>query len=113
MAYSINAKDHFNCSLYTGNGGTQSITSVGFQPDWVWTKKRNGTCDHHLFDVIRGATYKINAATTEANSADANSLTAFTSNGFNVGTNSCQNSNNDNPTEKIEVKISTTFYGRS
>ena len=64
MAYSINAKDHFNCSLYTGNGSTQSITSVGFQPDWVWTKKRNATCDHHLFDVIRGATYKINAATT-------------------------------------------------
>jgi hypothetical protein len=95
MAYSINAKDHFNCSLYTGNGGTQSITSVGFQPDWVWTKKRNGTCDPHIFDVIRGATYKVQPADAGANNADANSLTAFTSNGFNVGTNSCQNSNSD------------------
>ena len=95
MAYSINAKDHFNCSLYTGNGSTQSITSVGFQPDWVWTKKRNATCDPHIFDVIRGATYKIQPADAGANNADANSLTAFTSNGFNVGTNSCQNSNSD------------------
>ena len=97
MAYiTFQPSDYFNTVTWTGTASSPvNVTGFGFQPDWVWTKKRNGTCDHHLFDVIRGATYKINAATTEANSADANSLTAFTSNGFNVGTNSCQNSNSD------------------
>jgi len=79
MAYTtINkSSDYFNTKLYTGNGSTQSITGVGFQPDWVWTKERSGVCDHHIFDVLRGATYKINSASTEASSADANTLTSF------------------------------------
>ena len=87
--------DYFNTKLYTGNGSTQSITGVGFQPDWVWSKKRNATCDHHIFDVVRGATYKINSASTETSSADANTLTSFDSDGFSVGTNSCQNNSSD------------------
>ena len=33
--------EHFNTVLYTGNGSTQSVTSVGFQPDLVWIKNRN------------------------------------------------------------------------
>ena len=96
MAYiSFQPSDYFNTKLYTGNGSTQSITGVGFQPDWVWTKKRNATCDHHIFDVLRGATYKINSASTEASSADANTLTSFDSDGFSVGTNGCQNNSGD------------------
>ena len=30
----------FNTVLYTGNGATQSITGVGFEPDLVWIKQR-------------------------------------------------------------------------
>jgi hypothetical protein len=35
MAYTNIDKpsDYFNTKLYTGNGGTQTITGVGFQPD--------------------------------------------------------------------------------
>ena len=97
MAYTtINkSSDYFNTKLYTGNGSTQSITGVGFQPDWVWSKKRNATCDHHIFDAVRGATYKINSASTETSSADANTLTSFDSDGFSIGTNSCQNNSGD------------------
>ncbi len=29
-----NPAKHFNTVLYTGTGSTQSITGVGFQPDW-------------------------------------------------------------------------------
>ena len=45
MAYTTINKstDHFNTILYTGNGSTQSITGVGFQPDWVWIKDRSLT----------------------------------------------------------------------
>ena len=36
MAYTTINKvsDYFNTKLYTGNEFTQSITGVGFQPDW-------------------------------------------------------------------------------
>ena len=61
MAYSpINKSgDYFNTKLYTGNGGTQSLTGVGFKPDFTWIKDRSGTNSHRLFDAIRGATYKL------------------------------------------------------
>ena len=32
--------DHFNTKLYTGNGSTNNITGVGFDPDWIWAKSR-------------------------------------------------------------------------
>ena len=37
MAYTTINKstDHFNTKLYTGNGSSQAITGVGFQPDFV------------------------------------------------------------------------------
>ena len=41
MAIIDKPSDYFNTKLYTGNGSTQSITGVGFQPDWVWIKERN------------------------------------------------------------------------
>ena len=48
-------QDHFNTVLYTGNSGTQSITGVGFQPDWIWVKKRSAGGSHNLVDAVRGA----------------------------------------------------------
>ena len=42
MAYTTINKPglHFNTKLYAGNSSTQSISGVGFQPDWVWIKDR-------------------------------------------------------------------------
>ena len=54
--------DYFNTKLYTGNAGTNAITGVGFQPDWLWVKARNRTDSHRLIDVLRGTnTWKTNA----------------------------------------------------
>jgi hypothetical protein len=41
MAYTPIDKpnDYFNTVLYTGTGATQSITGVGFQPDFTWIKE--------------------------------------------------------------------------
>ena len=45
---------HFDTVTYTGSGsGTQSITSLNFQPDWVWIKGRTAGW-HILVDAIRG-----------------------------------------------------------
>ena len=38
--------DYFNTVLYSGNSGTQNVTGVGFQPDWVWIKPRNTAVNH-------------------------------------------------------------------
>ena len=43
---------YFNTKLYTGNGSTQSITGVGFQPDWVWIKDRSTTIGGILFLML-------------------------------------------------------------
>jgi hypothetical protein len=57
MAYTTINKpsEYFNTKLYTGNDTTQSITGVGFQPDWIWIKRRNASESSFLEDVIRGA----------------------------------------------------------
>jgi hypothetical protein len=80
--------EYFNTVLYNGTGATQSITGVGFQPDWTWIKKRGGTNDHRLYDVIRGATKELYSNLTNAETTDAAQLTSFDSDGFSVGSGS-------------------------
>jgi hypothetical protein len=36
-----------------------SITGVGFQPDWVWIKKRNEAVGHKFYDAVRGGATKL------------------------------------------------------
>ena len=70
MAYTTINKstDHFNTKLYTGNGSSQAITGVGFQPDWVWIKQRNETRNHSIFDAVRGVQKQISSNSTDAES---------------------------------------------
>jgi len=83
------ADDYFNTVLYTGNSGTNAITGVGFQPDFVWAKSRTTAYPPELYDVIRGQNRMYSSATT----ADAiGSITSFDSDGFthtsgSIGTN--------------------------
>ena len=89
MAYSSIAKptDHFNTVLYTGNSSTQAITGVGFQPDWVWIKDRSEVSFHEIFDAVRGVTKTINSNTTNEEATQADTLTAFGTDGFTLGSN--------------------------
>ena len=98
MAYTTINKstDHFNTKLYTGTGSAQSITGVGFQPDWTWTKKRNGTTGHRWVDAVRGVTKAIFSNGSNAESTESNGLTAFASDGYSLGTDGNYNSNGDN-----------------
>jgi len=86
MAYTDIDKpsDYFNTKLYTGTGSSNSVTGVGFQPDWVWIKSRSDAQSNNIFDSVRGQGKLI---FTDANSAEAtvtNRLTAFNSDGFTV-----------------------------
>jgi hypothetical protein len=97
MAYATFNKPslQFNTKLYTGNGGTQSVTGVGFQPDWLWLKKRNSSANHFLFDAVRGANKELNSNNTEAEASPANYLSSFDSDGFTIGSDSDINGNSD------------------
>jgi Concanavalin A-like lectin/glucanases superfamily/SPRY domain len=77
----------FDVSLYTGNGTSQSVVnSGGFQPDLVWVKSRSSASySHRLFDSIRGVNIDLQSNTTNGDTSEANSLTAFNSNGYSVG----------------------------
>jgi len=70
---------------YTGNGTSQTISGLNLSPDLVWIKNRSQTDPHSLYDTIRGATKRIVTNSTAQESSNNNSLTAFTSDGFSVG----------------------------
>jgi len=87
MAQINKPSEYFNTKLYTGNGSTQSITGVNFQPDIVWVKHRNsGTLwNHSVHDSVRGSTKYIASNTTDSEVTDANSVTSFDNDGFSIG----------------------------
>jgi hypothetical protein len=94
MAYTTINKstDYFNTKLYTGNGAdATAYTGVGFQPDWTWIKKRNGTNYHVLTDAVRGATKQIYSNDTSAEQTVASGLQSFNADGFTLGTNADTN----------------------
>jgi hypothetical protein len=76
--------EHFETVLYTGNGSTQSITGVGFQPDLLWVKSRNAAYNHVLNDVIRGVGYNIESNLNSSESYASNRLGSFDSDGFSL-----------------------------
>ena len=76
---------YFNTVLYTGNGSTQSITGVGFQPDFVWLKERSSTSGHRFTDAVRGAGYSMASESTDAENYASNRITSFDSDGFSLG----------------------------
>ncbi len=87
--------DHFNTVLYTGNGSTQSITGVGFQPDTVWIKDRTTAESHMLYDAVRGAEETIMPNQTAAEFNTGDRLSSFDSDGFSLGDNDAVNKNTD------------------
>jgi len=92
MAYiSFQPSDYFNTKLHTGTGSTASITGVGFQPDMVWSKQRNGTDNHNIIDAVRGVTKILQTDTTAVEQTASQSLTSFDSDGFSVGTDNAWN----------------------
>jgi hypothetical protein len=84
--------------LYTGTGSSQSITGLGFSPDFVWFKNRSGANSHALFDTVRGRASGLFSDSTgaEQTSSVGNDLSSFDSAGFTVGTPQNFNSPNIN-----------------
>ena len=94
MAIIDKPSDYFETILYTGNGSSQNIGGLDFQPDWVWIKSRSLTKDHDLYDSVRGADKPLESNTSVAEQdAGGQGLTSFRSDGFAIGNRSTINSN--------------------
>ena len=94
-----NGTEYFTPVLYTGNVTARDITVAdnqdnSWQPDWVWIKGRTTTSSHVLTDSVRGATKILSTHNTNNESTDADTLTAFKSNGFSIGADVKVNTNN-------------------
>jgi len=82
----------FDVALYTGNGGTQSITGLAFSPDLVWTKARSFAENNNVFDTVRGVT-KLLLPDQSSTEQTISGITAFNSDGYTVGSHVSCNSN--------------------
>jgi hypothetical protein len=77
---------------YTGNGGTQTISGLGFSPDLVWIKRRDSAQDHNLYDAVRGSSGGyFNQLVTNSTAVENNNgtgfgaVTALNADGFTLG----------------------------
>jgi len=87
----------FNVVTYSGNGSTQSITGLGFKPDFVWIKERSSgtTANHKLMDSNRGVYKAIESNGTGPEGNDTNGLTAYGTDGFSLGTDANYNQSSE------------------
>jgi hypothetical protein len=92
----------FKTVLYEGNGSTQYVSNVGFEPDLVWIKQRNGSASHSLQDSVRGAgqNYNLYSDNTayEGQYGIYGYLSSFDTNGFSVAVGSGSHTNANSST---------------
>ena len=93
MAIIDKPTDYFETKIYTGNGGTQSITGLDFEPNWTWIKHRDGATAHMIFDSVRGALYRLSTNNSNSQASAANTLTSWNSDGFALGSENDTNGN--------------------
>ena len=119
------ADEYFNTVLYTGNGTGQTISGVGFQPDWTWNKNRQ-TFDYHILqDSSRGAGKELFSNSTDDEETYSTSITSWNTDGFVLGSREPINANGETyvswnwkangttPTKTYKVKVvaDSTDYG--
>ena len=99
MAYSTITKPslHFNTKLYVADQqDNRTITGVGFQPDFVWLKDRDQAVSHQLYDAVRGSLKSLASNNTNSKATETDTLKAFASDGFTLGTGWGNQSTGDN-----------------
>lgn len=83
---------YFQSTRYLGNGSARSIdntyhgvSSLAFKPDMIWIPSKNAL-NPAIWDIIQTPTFTQITSGTTPSFADAQSITAFNTNGFSVGT---------------------------
>lgn len=82
----MNGAAYMDATIYTGNGSSsRTFTGELFSPDLVWIKGRSGATDHALYDAVRGVQLQLESNNTGAETTESTGLTAFTADGFTIG----------------------------
>jgi len=75
-------------ATYAGNASTQTISGLGFSPDFIWIKERTDTggVSHYLGDTVRGVNIAVQSNTNQVESTNNpyGYISAATSDGFTV-----------------------------
>jgi len=82
----VDSETQFNVVTYTGDGTTSNPITVGFQPDFVWIKRRDAVQSHVLSDSVRGAGLILVSDASIAEVSEPSQFVSFDSSGFTVGT---------------------------
>jgi len=92
MLSTITPSEHFKPVIYSGNSSSQTISGVGFQPDFVWLRSRTQQDNHYIMDSNRGAAYRLytNMNLSEMG-PDTNRFNSFNSDGFALGSDNSVN----------------------
>jgi hypothetical protein len=73
---------NFNVVTFTGNGSTNAVTGLGFQPDLIWGFTRDGSQDKRMIDSTRGGASKIVSNATNDEVTGTTVISAFGTDGF-------------------------------
>ena len=87
-------EDVFSTWLYTGTGAAQTITNgidLAGKGGLVWTKARSIGISNGLVDTVRGALNTLISNSTDGSTPSFDTVTAFTSSGFSIGTSGITN----------------------
>ncbi len=76
---------NFGVVTFTGNGTARTISGLGFQPDMIWGKRRDGTRRHYLVDSSRGFTKYLHPEGTYTEGTSSDGVTSATTDGFAIG----------------------------
>ena len=90
----LDVNEVFSATTYEGNGSSQTITNnidLSGEGGLVWTKTRDISDAHRLFDTARGGSVELGSHGTAGNGGGMN--VTFNSNGFTLGNSSSSNFN--------------------
>ena len=81
-------EDFFGTAAWKGNETARTISTGvnAARGSLAWVKSRNDTHDYHLVDTVRGANQLLYSNSSAVQSNTANRITAFTNDGYTLGT---------------------------
>ena len=84
----LDVDDVFSTYLFTGNGTSQTITNgldLAGEGGLIWTKRRDGSSNHQLYDTARGIDNVLNIVNNAGQYDYSGDITSVNSDGFSVG----------------------------
>ena len=104
----------FAATLYEGDGETQTVEEVGFQPDLVWVKNRDESSYHNLVDTVRGfGGSGLFSNSDDAEGSASNKISSVNSDGFVITGNSNDLNHDDEDYISWCWKAGTSMTGGS